>query len=58
MIATIDGVADKTERADVFLALAQAVVTHIQTAAVVNVTSVTGVTTGPGVSGPGIGTIT
>ncbi len=38
-------------------AVAAAVVSHIQTAAVVAVTSVSGVTTGVGVSGPGAGTI-
>lgn len=38
-------------------AIAQAVVNHIQTLAVVNVTSVSGVTTGISASGPGTGTI-
>lgn len=38
-------------------AIAQAVVDHIQANAVVNVTSVSGVTAGGAVSGPGTGTI-
>lgn len=38
-------------------AFASAIVTHFQSAAVVNVASVSGVTTGVGVSGPGVGTI-
>jgi hypothetical protein len=40
-----------------FLRQAQAICLHIQTHAQVIVTSVAGVTTGPGVSGPGTGTI-
>lgn len=39
-------------------AIAKAVVTHIKAAAVVNVTSVSGVTPGPGSSGTGTGTVT
>ena len=38
-------------------AIATAVVVHIQSNAIVNVVSVSGVTTGGGVSGPGTGTI-
>ena len=57
MKAAVDGLADKTDRDALFRALAQAIVTHIQTQAQVTVVSVSGVTTGPGVSGPGLGTI-
>lgn len=45
-------------RAQVLKAIAEGVVEHITSAAVVNVTSVSGVTTGGGTSGPGTGTIT
>ena len=38
-------------------AIATAVVNQIKTTAIVTVTSVSGVTTGPGVSGPGLGTV-
>lgn len=38
-------------------AIASAIITHIQTTAVVTVASVSGVTPGIGVSGPGVGTI-
>lgn len=38
-------------------AIADAVVTHITTSALVTVPSVSGVTPGPGASGPGTGTI-
>jgi hypothetical protein len=44
------------------LALGEAIIEYIQSNAIVNsnviVTSVTGVTTGPGISGPGTGTAT
>jgi hypothetical protein len=39
-------------------ALASAIIDYLKFNAIVNVTSVSGVTTGPGVSGPGTGTIT
>jgi hypothetical protein len=39
-------------------ALCDALVLHIQTTAIITVASVSGVTPGGGVSGPGIGTIT
>lgn len=39
-------------------AIAQAVVEHVKANAVVNVASVSGVTAGGAVSGPGTGTIT
>ncbi len=39
-------------------AVAGAVVAHLQSAAVVVVSSVSGVMTGPGVSGPGVGRVT
>lgn len=56
--SAVDGVGDKTDRDALFRAMAQAIVTHITTTATVTVTvaSVSGVTTGPGVSGPGAGT--
>lgn len=42
----------------VWQAVCDAIVAHIVSNAQVVVTSVSGVTTGPGVSGPGVGTIT
>lgn len=53
----IDAVGDKTDRDALMEALADAIISHITTAGVVTVTSVSGVTTGFGVSGPGAGTI-
>lgn len=41
----------------VWNAVGDAIVTFIQSNAVVTIASVSGVTTGPGVSGPGVGTI-
>lgn len=58
MKSAVDGVTDKTNRDAIFLALATAIVAHIQANAVVVVASVSGVTTGGGVSGPGAGTVT
>ena len=55
--SSIDGVADKTDRDAIFKAMGAAIVSHIQTAGTVVVVSVAGVTPGPGVSGPGTGTI-
>jgi len=57
--AKIDGFAAKIgSQMDPFLeALAEAVVEEITGHATVNVTSVSGVTTGPGTSGPGTGTV-
>ena len=46
-----------TYRTALFRALALAIVTEIKTNAVASVTSVSGVTTGAGVSGPGIGSV-
>lgn len=48
------------DRVALFEAIADAVITHITTAATITVTvaSVSGVTVGPGVSGPGVGTAT
>lgn len=40
---------------DLIQQIAAALIQHIQTTAVVTVTSVSGVTTGTGVSGPGVG---
>ena len=59
--ASVDAVADKTDRDALYEAIADAVIQHIKTAAqisgiVVTVTTVSGVTPGPGVSGPGTGT--
>jgi len=49
--------ADATQRAAIFRAIGDAIVEHFTTAAVVTVTvpSVSGVTTGAGISGPGVG---
>lgn len=62
MKSAIDSVVDKTSRTAIFDALAGAiadeVIAHLKTFGVVVVTSVSGVTTGAGVSGPGTGTIT
>jgi hypothetical protein len=41
----------------VLVAIANAIVSHIQSSAVVTIPSVSGVTTGTGVSGPGTGTV-
>ena len=51
-------IADATQRQAVFRAMGNAIVTHLTTAGLVTVTvaSVSGVTTGIGVSGPGAGT--
>lgn len=68
MLAAIDGYiagvpepkGDNLNRGDIFEAMADAIIKHIQSNAVVTttvtVTSVTGVTVGAGVSGPGTGT--
>jgi hypothetical protein len=50
--------ADRADITAVWRAIATAIVAHIQLNAVVTVTSVSGVTTGAGVSGPGVGSIT
>ena len=50
--------ANEAQRTAIFRAIGNAIVAHITGNAVVVVTSVTGVTTGPGTSGPGAGTIT
>lgn len=56
--AAVDALPDpKTDRTAIFRAMGNAIVAHIQANAQVAVTSVTGVTTGGGVSGPGTGTI-
>jgi hypothetical protein len=48
--------ANETQRAAIWNAIGDAIVTHVRLASVaVTVTSVSGVTTGPGVSGPGVG---
>jgi len=59
MKSNIDSLSDeaKQDRDELFKALGAAVVTHITTSAIVSVVSVSGVTTGGGVSGPGTGTI-
>lgn len=48
--------AGEAQRQAVFRAIGNAIVTHVLTAQVI-VTSVSGVTTGPGTSGPGTGTL-
>ena len=50
--------ASEAQRTAIWRAIGTAIVTHIQTqgTVVVAVASVSGVTTGPGVSGPGAGT--
>lgn len=50
-------ITDQAELDKLTLSIANAVIEHIVANALVNVTSVSGVTTGPGVSGPGVGTI-
>ncbi len=50
-------IVDDVELAKLTDAIAKAVIDHIVANATVNVISVSGVTTGPGVSGPGTGTI-
>lgn len=55
--SAIDALADKTDRTALFKAMGDAIVQHIQANATVTVTSVSGVTTGSGTSGPGTGTI-
>ncbi len=49
--------ADPADRDAMFKAMGNAIVAHIQANATVTVTSVSGVTVGAGVSGPGTGTI-
>lgn len=57
--SAIDALPDpKTDRTAIFRAIGNAIVLHITANAAVVVTSVSGVTTGGGVSGPGTGTIT
>lgn len=52
------GAPDDADEQDKFVtALAKAILTILKDQAVVNVTSVSGVTTGAGVSGPGTGTL-
>lgn len=51
-------VAGPAQRQAIFKAIGEAIVEHIQGSAVVAVPSVSGVTPGIGVSGPGVGTIT
>lgn len=55
--AAVDAVGDKTDRTALFRAIGNAIVTHITTqgTVAVTVTSVSGVTVGAGVSGPGTG---
>lgn len=51
------GEASAAQRTAIWRAIGNAIVTHVQGATVtVTVASVSGVTTGPGVSGPGSGT--
>ncbi len=59
ILAAIDAVGDKTDRAALFRALGNAIVAEIKTNAQVTTTvavaSVSGVTAGPAASGPGTG---
>ena len=57
--AAISGLTDvqKQNTQLVWQTIATQIVTHIQTQGVITVTSVSGVTVGAGVSGPGAGTI-
>ena len=57
-VEAVTGYAMTETAQEVWLAVADAIVTHITTSGVVAVASVSGVTTGGGVSGPGTGTIT
>lgn len=56
--AAVDAVGDPTDRQAVFRAIGTAIATYLVANTQVVVTSVTGVTTGAGTSGPGTGTIT
>jgi enoyl-CoA hydratase/carnithine racemase len=56
--AALDAVSDKTDREEIFEAMGTAIVNYLKANAQVVVASVSGVTTGGGVSGPGTGTIT
>lgn len=56
-ISGVFDIQDPSQLDKVCNAIATAVVTHITSMAVVTVTSVSGVVSGPGVSGPGTGTI-
>lgn len=53
----IFAVADKTDSEAIYKAMANAIVNHIKDNAVIAVESVSGVTTGSGISGSGSGTI-
>lgn len=57
IMAAIGGDQSNADRIAAFHALGSAIVSYISGAAVITVTSVGGVTPGPGVSGPGIGHI-
>ena len=48
---------DRYDRDDLFRKMGEAIVTYITSNAIVTVTSVSGVTTGVGASGPGTGSI-
>ncbi len=57
--AAVDGVSDPTDRTEVFRALGNAIIDHIISngTSAVTVVSVSGVTVGAGVSGPGTGNL-
>jgi len=59
IIDAITGDLGENERdfASMWLVISNAIINYIKTNAVVNVTSVSGVTTGGGTSGPGTGTL-
>lgn len=57
IMAAIDAVPDKTDRESLMKAIGGAIVNHIVINAIVTVTSVSAVTPGAGVSGPGTGAV-
>lgn len=57
MLTAVNAVSTKTDRQALFRAMAAAIIAEFQVNGTVVVVSVSGVTTGPGVSGPGTGTI-
>ena len=61
MKAAVDGLSDaqKKDRDEVFKAMGTAIIAHLiaNGASAVAVVSVSGVTTGPGTSGPGLGNL-
>jgi hypothetical protein len=58
MVTKLAALPANTSQAAICVALADAIISHFKTSAVVNVASVTGITTGSGISGAGSGTLT